>query len=459
MPYNYNLEHRFCLLPMMPRVFEHLHTFIQLWKHPRADRKSIVRFQNRKLRSIISYAYKNLPYYRQLFDRYGISPDDIKTVDDISIIPITSSQDFRNRPVEETISQEAKLHRMVQRHTSGSTGRPFTIRRTPLEDHLINSFRIRSHRRFGVRIKDVRASIEFTSQSHRRDNLLGAIRQFLGIYRVYSINCLGSAADIASELEEIGPDIISGFPEILSHVAQYLTKEDRTIHPRFVITGGESLTPFRKQKIENGFKCKAFDIYGSHEFNVLAWACPDTGQYHVCDDNVIVEVLRNGRQAKPGERGEVVATGLNCYAMPFIRYRLGDVVTQGTNICSCGQPFSTIRHIQGRMHDYFIMPDGSLLHPDNIIVPVMENESSWIDQYQILQEKEDRVVLRIHPFHSPDETQLRHVKQLARAQLPSSVKFSIDIVDNLAFETSGKFRFCRSLVNSKCDDIDWENLA
>ena len=443
---------------MIPRAFEHLHTFVQMWKHPRADRKDIVRFQNRKLRSVISYAYQNVPYYRQLFDRSGISADDIKTVSDINIIPITSTQDYRNRPVEETVSREAKLHQMVQRHTSGSTGRPFTIRRTRLEDHLLNFFRIRSYRQFGVKIKDIRASVEFTSQSHRRENLLGAIRQFLGIYRVYSINCLGSAPEIASELDEIGPDIISGFPEILAHVAQYLTEEDLAIHPRFVITGGESLTPFRKQRIENGFSRKVFDIYGSHEFNLVAWTCLDTGQYHVCNDNVIVEVLRNGRQAEPGERGEVVATGLNCYTMPFIRYRLGDIVTQGTNICSCGQPFPTIRNIQGRMHDYFIMPDGSLIHPDNIIVPVMENESSWVDQYQLLQEKEDHIVLRIHPFHAPDETQLRHVMQLAQAQLPSSVKFSIDIVDSLAFETSGKFRFCRSLVNPKCDDIDWENL-
>lgn len=443
---------------MIQKTFEHLHTLIHLWKHPRADRRDIVRFQNRKLRSVISYAYKNVKYYRQLFDRSGISPDDIKTVDDISIIPITSTQDFRNCPVKDTMSREVKFQRMVQRHTSGSTGRPFTIRRTGLEDHLINTFRIRSFRQFGMRIRDVRAYIGFTSQSHRRDNLLGAIRQFLGIYRLFPVNCLGSETEIFSELEKIQPDIINGFPEVLAYVAQHILEKDGAIHPELIISGGESLTPFRREKIEKGFKTRVFDIYGSHEFNLIAWTCPDTGQYHICDDNVIVEVLRNGRRAEPGERGEVVATGLNCYAMPFIRYRLGDIVTQGTTTCSCGQPFSTIRNIQGRMHDYFIMPDGSWLHPDNIIVPVMENESSWVNQYQLLQEKEDRIILRIHPFYSPDATQLDHVKQLARAQLPSNVKFSIDIVDNLAFEASGKFRFCKSLVNSQWDGIDWEGL-
>ncbi len=78
----------------------------------------------------------------------------------------------------------------------------------------------------------------------------------------------------------------------------------------------------------------------------MAWECRHSGDLHTCDDGVLVEVLRDGRPAEPGERGEVVVTNLHAYAMPFIRYRIGDLATRGAP-CGCGAPFSTIGEITG----------------------------------------------------------------------------------------------------------------
>ncbi len=81
---------------------------------------------------------------------------------------------------------------------------------------------------------------------------------------------------------------------------------------------------------------------------------------------------KDGRPAAPGERGEVVLTALHSFAMPFIRFRLGDIVTKGDSHCACGQPFATIRSVQGRMFDYFPLPDGRLVHPYEIIAILSE---------------------------------------------------------------------------------------
>jgi phenylacetate-CoA ligase len=159
-----------------------------------------------------------------------------------------------------------------------------------------------------------------------------------------------------------------------------------------------------------------------------------------------------------GEQGEVVATGLHTYAMPFIRYRLGDIATRGPEVCSCGQPFSTLRAVQGRLHDYFRLPDGRLMHPDKIVVPIMENESSWFDRYELVQEKVDRIVLRIQPFQDPSESQLVNVKRLAMSQLPRDVDFLIEIADEHSFKREGKFRFCRSMVHSHSNKISWDQF-
>ena len=142
---------------------------------------------------------------------------------------------------------------MVQRATSGSTGRPFIIRRSPLEDHLMNAFRIRAFRQFGVRLSDKLAHIRLVSSSHLRENTLGRIRQGIGVYREYSIDSLQSPSRIVQELSRLGPDIIRGYPAVLSHIAPSVAKAGTSrIRPRFLISGGESLIPVRRQAITNG---------------------------------------------------------------------------------------------------------------------------------------------------------------------------------------------------------------
>jgi hypothetical protein len=89
----------------------------------------------------------------------------------------------------------------------------------------------------------------------------------------------------------------------------------------------------------------------------------------------------------------------------------------------------------------------------------MENESGWFDQYQLLQKEEDYVVLKVRPSYQPSDDQLGKVVQLAKEQLPPDVTFEIEFVDKLAFEANGKFRFCKSMVNSQPDEIDWSCLT
>ena len=165
-------------------------------------------------------------------------------------------------------------------------------------------------------------------------------------------------------LKRIPPDALTGFPGVLVRIAQSLTEADRRVlRPRFVVAGGEVLTPVMRKQIRDAFRAPVFETYASHEFSLIASECQETGESHVCDDGMILEVIKDGRPAAPGERGEVVGTALHSFAMPFVRYRLGDVVTQSSGTCACGQPFSTIRTIQGRMIDYFPLPSGRLMHP------------------------------------------------------------------------------------------------
>jgi phenylacetate-CoA ligase len=198
------------------------------------------------------------------------------------------------------------------------------------------------------------------------------------------------------------------------------------------------------------------ELYGTHELGTIAWQCPRGMRLHVADDGVIVEVLNGDRPAEPGEAGEVVATRLHALAMPFIRYRLGDLVTRGETPCPCGAPFSTLLTIQGRMLDYFPLPDGRLFHPYELVTLILEQGARWVGQYQISQERRDRIVVRVAPLTRPTAAEVVALESAARARLGPGIEVELALVPEIPVEVNGKFRVSRSFVESIHDGIDWD---
>ncbi len=434
----------------LPLNFEHFHTLYRLWRHPLASRDDLILFQNRKLRFLVAHAYANVSYYRELFDRAGLKPEEIQTVEDLRLISLTSKDDLRMRPLREILAAGVNPRKLVSLKTSGSSGKPFTILRSPLEEHLINMFRIRARGQIGVRISDRIACVHEEPLGGRKRGLPGHIRQALGIYRDYQVNGLQSGENIIRDLERLKPDVLAGYPSSLGHAAVSLTETSVSgIPPRLVITGGEVLSSSVRDCIQKGFGAPVFDNYGAHEFNLLAWECPKRGIYHICDDNVIVEILNNGRPVAAGETGEVVATALHSYTMPFIRYRTGDIATRGTDRCQCGQPFSTLLHIKGRSVDYFRLPGNRYVHPYEITGPLIDHESGWIFQHQMVQESEDNVILKIAPLREPKREDLERLKRLGEHKLGPEVAFTIELVEDFPVEPGKRFSPYLCLLNRK----------
>jgi phenylacetate-CoA ligase len=433
-------------------------TLYSLLRHPHVARDKIVAFQNKQLRRLITHAYENVPYYRKLFDRNGLRPNDIQSVADLSAIPITSKRDLQLLPAEEVVARGVNPKNLIAHRTSGSSGEPFTIRHTWLEERILFLFRLRSMHYLGQRPTDKVANIGLIRPKDPNDNqVITQILQAIGLYRRVRINRLLPLENIVSALRHFRPDILTGPPVVLSRLAQIIGNEDRlVIRPRSVRVNGEVLTPIMRREIAEAFKTPVFDTYGSREFSMIAWECKKTDELHTCDDNLILEVLNDGRPAASGERGEVVGTNLHSFAMPFIRYRLGDIVTKGAETCQCGQPFSTIRAIQGRMLDYFPLPGGRVIHPYEITLFIVRNAAPWIRQYQLTQEREDRVILRVVPSTTPTPQELVQLHESVTAVLGQGVEFQVILVPEIQLEPSCKFRVSRSLVKSAYDGIEWE---
>lgn len=415
-----------------------------LLRHPRASRDQVVSFQNQRLRRLIHHAYESVPYYRRLFDRHGVKPDRIRTIEDLALVPITSRAELQDLPIADIVTRGVDPSSLIPSRSSGSSGRPLTVRRSWLEERLHNAYRWRALRSYGLRPTDLHAYVMLARTQSAEDNrLLHRAAEAVGLGRYVMVSCFQSSEDIAKELKTIRPDVLSGYASALARLAQQVDPvELQSLRLRFVGTGGEVLTRPMRESIEQGFGAPVYDTYASIEFNILAWQCRQTGDLHACDDGVVIEILDGARAVMEGEEGEVVGTDLHAYAMPMIRYRLGDVVTRGSLSCSCGQPFSTIRSVQGRTVDYFRLPDGRTMHPYELGMI----HYPWIRAFQVTQERLDRIVLRIVPGADAPTQEIAALKRSVSAKVGSGVAVEIELAETIPVDPSGKFRPFRSLL-------------
>ena len=434
----------------------------QMWSRLRWPRERLVAYRDRKLRALLAHAYENVPHYRRLFDGAGVHPRDVRGAEDLTRIPTTTKHDIQNAAPEDFVARGVDPARLILRMSGGSTGEPKPIRRTWFEERLLSAFRFRARRSVGLRPTDVIASIGLSRGRQRADRQLPSkLLRMLGLFREVKVDCLRPPEQIVRRLEEIRPDVITGYAGAVAQAAQAVQDRGVTsVRPRFVTTGAEVQTPLMRRQMADAFGCPVYNFYGANEFNLLAWECARTGELHVCDDLLVLEVLRDGdRPAEADERGEVVGTNLHAWAMPFIRFRIDDVVTRGGDQCACGMPFSTIRAVQGRMLDYFPLPDGRMMHPYEIIDVVLHDRATWSRRYQLVQERRDLVILRAVLKRAPSPQRLDEIREGARRALGAGVEFRVEFVDEIPSEANGKFRAFRSFVQSRYDGVEWERVT
>jgi len=422
-------------------------TALAVPRHSWVSQAELREFQDAQLRRLLVHAYERVPYYRKLFDRHRLHPRHIRGVVDLHLIPISSKKDLREQRESAVIASGLDPARLRSVRTSGSSGEPFTVRRTVVEEKLNYLFMLRALASMGVRARDRRVMVGLMRGAQGSRKPMGWMLEALGIDRMLPMDGLQDPSELANALHDYRPDVITGMPGMLCRLADHLLRQsDESIRPRLLVVGGEVLTPVMRRRLTEAFRAPVRQTYASHEFPLIGWECTATGDLHTSDDGVLVEILRDGRPVEPGEQGEVVATNLHAYAMPFIRYRLGDLVTRGPEHCTCGRPFASIGSIQGRTIDYFTLPGGRVLHPYDILRTLIAGGDGWIRQYQLLQERTDRIVLRVLPAESQVSEQVARVERSVERLLGPEVSFQVQLLDELPLEPTGKFRPARSLV-------------
>lgn len=233
------------------------------------------RWQDRQAASLVAYAARHVPYYRQLFAVHGIDSASIRTVDDLSRIPVTTKATLKALPLVDRVSDEFDAESLIRHATSGSSGIPFQIRRTWFDERRLNVFWTRQIMRQGVRpwhriatLAGARAG-QSGDRAFIQKTLAGA-----GLFRNVKLSSLQPADEALAALARVQPDHLMGFAWALLRVGDaYVASGRRGFRPVGIHTFGEVLTPSMRQRLHEAFQCPVLDLYGSYELGMAAFEC------------------------------------------------------------------------------------------------------------------------------------------------------------------------------------------
>ncbi|MEJ2718881.1 MAG: hypothetical protein P8182_17415 [Deltaproteobacteria bacterium] len=388
--------------------------------------------RKKKLRAVIRNAYSEVPYYRSLLQSAGVRPDDIRSVEDLRHIPISSKEDLRSAGCDRLLSRWVKQASCRKRTTSGSSGRRFTVLISKEEECVLSALHAASLMSVGYSPRD-RLAI-FGPQWALPNRLYTR----LGLYQREVIPLSLPMDARVQRLSAIQPTVLWTWPSVLRSLIQMLDRPLREIaNPRILVSGAEVLDEVLKKRIKKEVDAELFNFYGAIEFGRLAWECPSHEGLHVNAGHFIIECLDGDRPVEPGKFGSVVITSLYAYAMPFIRYRLGDQCALLEKKCSCGNLLPLMDHPRGRSDDMVRLPGGRVLSPMRFHQILSECEA--VDQWRVIQKQLDSFVLELVLAKDPGSDGLEHIRSQFLEYFDEPVRLEVAVREYLE-EDSAKFR-------------------
>jgi phenylacetate-CoA ligase len=254
-----------------------------------------------------------------------------------------------------------------------------------------------------------------------------------------------------------GCQFLEAYPSTAYVLARYVVDAGMTFPLRAVVCSSETLLPIQRATIEQAFACPVFDVFSQAERVLFAMECEKHDGLHVQVEFGALEIVGDDGEPVPeGHFGRIIATGLQNYGMPLIRYEVGDVSALITAPCGCGRPLPRMASVTTKAEDIVVTPEGRFISSSTLTHPF--KPMVRIETSQIVQEVPGRVVVKIvrRPGYTDADTRTL-VSGLAE-RLGPSVAIDIEFVEDIPRGPSGKFRWVISKVPLRFSGSDQANL-
>ncbi len=405
-------------------------------------RQELEKLQLRRLRNLVHHAASEVPLYRRLYAGAGIGTPEVSSLDDLRRLPLVRREDIQPLAEEDLVARGTDLSRCIRTRTSGSTGVPLEILSSRSDRAVFNPSFFRVYLAWGLRPWH-----RLTYFQARPETLkIRSWYENLGVFQRQMLFSLDEPARWIEAIRAWRPHLIHGYSLTLKLLAEAVHRSgvDDLRVPLVASTSGV-LDEVGRSLLASALGASVVDIYASEEAgSVIAWECPDCEGYHLCTDTVVVELLKDGRPARPGEDAEVVVTNLSNFTMPLIRYDQGDVVRVSARSPVCGRGFPLIDSVCGRAGDYVLLPSGRRLTPHPFFLVL--DHAMGVGRWQVVQETLDRIVVRTTVGAGRDGADVEGIRRALYNLMGDGVRIDVEVVDSLRTSPAHKLRSVISLL-------------
>lgn len=411
-----------------------------------ADAGALQRAQERRIAETVRHALATVPYYRALARSLRIAPRDLRTAADLARLPLVGREQLQAAP-EQLLSEACPADARLEIRSGGSSGGPRGVwhdvgsllddvghgeRHWSVLCRLAGTPRPRTMVIGSPRSSeiDIRAFVRRHALIPRRTSRAGT-----------PLSMADPPEEAARAVAAYRPDLLLGYGSYLERVAQILDEvHGRDAAPAVFGFGGDAMSPSGRARIVERLGARVWSMYQAVESLKIAYECPRGAGLHVHADLCLVRVVdAQGRDVRPGERGEVVISNLVDRATVLLNYRLGDEVDLPAEPCGCGSPLPLIGFPEGRVEDWLVLPSGARVYTQRLRAIFTDERDVW--QYQLVQERPGRLHIALVVTERADRTALAaRLERAIAVVVGRDVALSLDFVQELERTPSGKVR-------------------
>ena len=353
-----------------------------------ASREQIRAWQDERLVKTVHHVYENVPYYRNLMDKQGVAPEDIRSVDDLHKLPFLTKEDLREAYPYGLLAVPLSDAVRIQ-STSGTTGRRVVAFYTQHDLDLWEDCCARAIMAAGGTKEDV------VHVCYGYGLFTGGPGLNGGSHKVGCLTLPMSSGNTERQIQfmcDLGSTILCCTPSYAAYLADNICERglQDQIKLKAGIFGAEAWSEEMRQDIQNKLNIKAYDIYGLTEISGpgVSFECSAQTGMHVNEDHFIAEIIDpvTGQVLPDGEKGELVFTSITKEAFPLLRYRTRDICVLTREKCSCGRTHVKMSKPMGRSDDMLIVK-GVNVFPSQIETVLLNK--GYPANYQIIVSREN----------------------------------------------------------------------
>jgi len=405
--------------------------------------------QLRKLKALLRVAYHHCPWHRDRIANAGIDlkNDAPLSMDDLLRLPIMTKRDALD-------NREQLIWRDVpggafKYNTGGSSGQPLIFYYGRSRQASDAAGRIRARRWWGVDVGDREVYLWGAPVELSKTDLIKTMRdRMLNQLVLNAFEMSPSHMDqYVTAIQAYGPKCIYGYASSIALLAAHIRERGIQLNIpalKVIATTGEPLYPNQRALIQEVFSVPVANEFGSRDIGFTAHETPQ-GQMLLMSESIILEILDSkGHPVGPGETGEAVMTALCSEAQPFIRYRTGDMVRRSDAHCKEGRGLHVLGEVMGRTTDFIVRSDGTIMHALAVIYVLRAVEG--VEEFKFIQHtvKNVEILVVASKLWKPESRPA--IIQGVQARLGSDVQVVMRLVDAIAPEKSGKYRYVVSHV-------------